>query len=55
MSKIPFKNYINFRQFFFEIINSWDSTFTDDDSEKFLKNIQEHVESVELNWSAWYD
>lgn len=37
ISKIPLKNYKNFRKFFFEIVNSWDSKFTDDDAEKFLK------------------
>lgn len=37
ISKIPFKNYKNIRIFFFEIVNSWDSNFTDDDAEKFLK------------------
>lgn len=35
--KIPFKNYKNIRIFFFEIFNSWDSNFTDDDAEKILK------------------
>lgn len=37
ISKVPFKNYKNIRIFFFEIVNSWDSKFTDDDAEKFLK------------------
>lgn len=37
ISKIPFKNYKNIRIFFFKMVNSWDSNFTDEDAEKFLK------------------
>lgn len=36
-SKIPMKNFMNFRKFFFEIIHMWDPSFTDEQMLIFFK------------------
>uniref|UniRef100_A0A2A4K483 DUF4806 domain-containing protein n=1 Tax=Heliothis virescens TaxID=7102 RepID=A0A2A4K483_HELVI len=38
-SKVPMKNFMNFRKFFFEVIHMWDPTFTDDHMVTFLKTV----------------